>query len=1350
MCTATRFTKLDFTKFFWQFKLSEKSKACTAFRVPGLGTLAYTSLPMGCKCSPAIVQAFMDRIFRVKYRGPGPMNGKLCLGNICLSFSDDFLIFSDDQYHADYVAFCLRILAKHGIGARPDKCEIGADRVAFVGHYMDKDGLHIDPDKTKAVREMPHPTDKAGIRRLLGMAGYLRKFIPNFGLNTVNLTNMLRKEVEFEKVWGAAHAAEVEWLKNSLSSPPVLAFPDWSKQFIVRTDACKYGLGVSLCQVQDGKRRPIAYFSRKTVGPELNYDTRNLECLGVKWGCDKCREWIQGSHFILETDHRNLLYLKQARPEQRRLFNYALALSSLNFTLKHVPGISLADADCLSRNPLQDKSEPDSDDDDFNNPHDPLERLGIPSSTLPQVTASIAAAPDQDKNAYPMQPTADGKYNVFCLGYGVGCDVMATEGTDFRIVGGSENDELAKNHFEKRTGAKDFGTLEELHAKLQQGLDLGPVHVMAGTMPCTERSKLWQLNKNKPPPSTTHLFNLQLEVVKLVKPTVFYAEMTPPCSNSSKAVKERLESDLATLSDYTAFEQALCDAGYDVQSEVFRCSEHGDYTDRQRYICVATRPVPEVSFEMPEPQDTFSGLAQILDPPELVSPALRAASFVPVNSQLHQSRFNAKKIGTVTRGEDGASNCDFLHNRCYDVDHPLPVITGHWSWNGTNGAQWVLDEIGPRQLTITEQARVHNFDSEATSFLMNTDKRSAQGYIARSVPVGFLTKLYKSAHKFLQSATAVDNSPLLNVVRTNALKVTVAFPDLPSIIEAQHADKELAAVIKYLETKDPELMPTSSWQRHVKYMHMHKGALFVRTELGDGEVLTDALAIPESLRHVVMEAIHTSVYYGHPGVKAMLQLVREQAFWPRMVKHIKKYIANCAECRKAKAGRRTHAGQTNRDRYVQHGESYSIDMIGPFCAVDGLKWVMHVTDDATGWNYVDTLPNKKGSTVAASLHKNVILKHGQPKRLRSDNGTEFVNQIMTALLKDYGVKHVRSSPYHPRGNAFVETRHRHYNAILKICCNKMGMSWPVAVHYANWCLNIRPYGETGISPYELLFAKKPPTLVELAIGDTDFEYKEQLSDEEFLKQARLHHANISAMVQQAKESKMLENDHQDQPRYSVTHEKGDLVLIKAPVYKKGKTSRLLYQSVGPFEVIGPASSPNKDGSFNVYRLRHLTSDKIVTYNVELIVPYISRRMHYELQENAEAERVDQGISTLSNPTFDPQPNDFLLLPDFGGVPYHLVQVQSVEDDGDVNFLYLNTSDKERKVRFRWVYTHESDLEIQAMTCNRKGYIKEVHTAPSGVFCQHPVAVEKKPGSIGYSLKAKDIKEVLSYKSVEAY
>ena len=121
------------------------------------------------------------------------MNGKLCLGNICLSFSDDFLIFSDDQYHADYVAFCLRILAKHGIGARPDKCEIGADRVAFVGHYMDKDGLHIDPDKTKAVREMPHPTDKAGIRRLLGMAGYLRKFIPNFGLNTVNLTNMLRK-----------------------------------------------------------------------------------------------------------------------------------------------------------------------------------------------------------------------------------------------------------------------------------------------------------------------------------------------------------------------------------------------------------------------------------------------------------------------------------------------------------------------------------------------------------------------------------------------------------------------------------------------------------------------------------------------------------------------------------------------------------------------------------------------------------------------------------------------------------------------------------------------------------------------------------------------------------------------------------------------------------------------------------------------------------------------------------------------------------------------------------------------------------------------------------------------------
>ena len=90
---CTRFSKYDFSKFFWQFPLDDASKKCTAFVVPGMGTLCYNRLPMGVTCAPAIAQAFVNKIFRIPYDGPGPMHGKMALGNICVAFINDLLAF---------------------------------------------------------------------------------------------------------------------------------------------------------------------------------------------------------------------------------------------------------------------------------------------------------------------------------------------------------------------------------------------------------------------------------------------------------------------------------------------------------------------------------------------------------------------------------------------------------------------------------------------------------------------------------------------------------------------------------------------------------------------------------------------------------------------------------------------------------------------------------------------------------------------------------------------------------------------------------------------------------------------------------------------------------------------------------------------------------------------------------------------------------------------------------------------------------------------------------------------------------------------------------------------------------
>ena len=94
---------------------------------------------------------------------------------------DDLIVFSDKKYHAHYLAFVIKILNKHNLGARPVKCDLGRERISFVGHYVDGDGLHIDPAKVTAITEMPYPSDKGGIRRFLGMYRFVEVLYGNSG-----------------------------------------------------------------------------------------------------------------------------------------------------------------------------------------------------------------------------------------------------------------------------------------------------------------------------------------------------------------------------------------------------------------------------------------------------------------------------------------------------------------------------------------------------------------------------------------------------------------------------------------------------------------------------------------------------------------------------------------------------------------------------------------------------------------------------------------------------------------------------------------------------------------------------------------------------------------------------------------------------------------------------------------------------------------------------------------------------------------------------------------------------------------------------------------------------------------
>src|SRR5690606_24917101 len=123
-----------------------------------------------------------------------------------------------------------------------------------------------DPDKVRAVTDFPMPKNVKDLQSFLGLCSYFRRFVPNFAQRAHALHELLRNDVPWD--WNSQANAAFQDLKQSLSSPPVLAHYNPRAALEMHTDASSYGLGAVLLQECSGTLRPIAYASRTLTGPE--------------------------------------------------------------------------------------------------------------------------------------------------------------------------------------------------------------------------------------------------------------------------------------------------------------------------------------------------------------------------------------------------------------------------------------------------------------------------------------------------------------------------------------------------------------------------------------------------------------------------------------------------------------------------------------------------------------------------------------------------------------------------------------------------------------------------------------------------------------------------------------------------------------------------------------------------------------------------------------------------------------------------------------------------------------------------------------------------------------------------
>ena len=159
-----------------------------------------------------------------------------------------------------------------------DKLRLRETEVRFVGHLITKDGLKPDPEKVKAVNEMPNPTDVAGVRRFLGFVNFLSKFLPSLSDICEPLRQLTVKDTVWS--WHEIHDRAVEKIKRLVTSEPVLSYHDPQKELTLQCDSSETGLGAALLQTET----PIAFASRYLTDTETKYALRNFSplCLDSK------------------------------------------------------------------------------------------------------------------------------------------------------------------------------------------------------------------------------------------------------------------------------------------------------------------------------------------------------------------------------------------------------------------------------------------------------------------------------------------------------------------------------------------------------------------------------------------------------------------------------------------------------------------------------------------------------------------------------------------------------------------------------------------------------------------------------------------------------------------------------------------------------------------------------------------------------------------------------------------------------------------------------------------------------------------------------------------------------------
>ena len=344
---------IDLRDAYHTLRLSPNSQQyCGITPYYGSDTYLYQRLPMGLKVSPAIWQAFINKVL-----GPIPNRQRH------IAIMDDCLVHSKFRDHVTDLRNLFQSLLDHGLKISPKKCQFFRTSLIYMGFkFLIENGRpSFTPmkDKCDAIRQLKRPKTIKDCRKFCGMVNFLATFLKHLQRHLVPIYNLTRKNTPFK--WTEECEKSFRNIKTMLINPPILRMPDTTGKFRLMSDTSLLATGAALYQFQDNNYYIVGYHSKRMPDAAKNYSITELEFFGLAINIFAFRQLLSHVYFDCYCDHSAITYILKSKrtPPTRRIRKLIEELMQFNFSIYYLPGAKMHIADVLSRLAGRDLDPPD-------------------------------------------------------------------------------------------------------------------------------------------------------------------------------------------------------------------------------------------------------------------------------------------------------------------------------------------------------------------------------------------------------------------------------------------------------------------------------------------------------------------------------------------------------------------------------------------------------------------------------------------------------------------------------------------------------------------------------------------------------------------------------------------------------------------------------------------------------------------------------------------------------------------------------------------------------------------------------------------------------------------------------